>query len=246
MFFFAANSVGNIYTNSDPIFGANLPFNSTLEIANTEVVTYGADIAVTAMACTDQYQICNPNLTGLDGEPMRCTPLGPVFTLFGQAEEIGLNLYQYATVETIAIAMGWSSMFQSVTGRGASALKAQSTVYGGAYFNVQMAQLPNNQWQVELSNWFAVGLATLQHYLVEKASGPTDVIESGGTITKPSNIYEEAICRRQMIRNVAGYQNFSTLGVAIILIVGSVLVILGLVIDTVTGCIQKRMRKKDY
>jgi len=49
-----------------------------------------------------------------------------------------------------------------------------------------------------------------------------------------------------MIKNVASYQNFSTLGVVIILVVGSVLVILGLVIDTVTGWIQKRMWKKDY
>jgi hypothetical protein len=245
MFFFAANSAIYVYPNSDPIFGANILINTTFEIANTEFLVYYPDLAVTAMACTDQYQICNPNLAGLNGEPMRCTPLGRISALSGQAEEIGLNLYQYATVGTIVLAMAWSSMFESVTGRGASALKAQSTVFGGAGL-LQMAPLPNNQWQVELSNWFAVCLATLQQYLVEKASGPTDVIESGGTITKPNDIYEEAICRRQMIRNVAGYQNFSTLGVAIILIVGSVLVILGLVIDTVTGWIQKRMQKKDY
>jgi hypothetical protein len=49
-----------------------------------------------------------------------------------------------------------------------------------------------------------------------------------------------------MIRNVSGYQNFSTLGVAIVLIVGSSLVILGLVIDVDVGLVQKLVFKKHY
>jgi len=190
MFFFAAKNVSYVYSNLDPIFGANQVTSSSLVLDNTNFTVYGSDNWVSSMACIDQYQICNPNLAGLNDEPMRCTPLGPIFTLFDQSKKIRLNLYQYATVDTIAVAISWSSMYQSVTGRGASALQAQSTVFGEA--RAQMAPLPNNQWQIELSNWFAIGLATLQHYLVEKASGPTDVLESGESITKPNNTYAEA------------------------------------------------------
>jgi hypothetical protein len=246
MFFFAANLVQYTYPNSDPIFSANIRVNLNKELDNKELVVYLADISITVLACTDQYQICNPSLTGPDGKSMLCTPLGPTYSLFDEAEKIDLNSYQIATVATIQNAMLASSMSNSVNGRGSSALKAQSTVFTETNSYVQVAQLPNNQWQIELSSWFAVSLATLQQYLVEKASGPTDVLELGGNIIKPNDKYKEAICKRQMIRNVAGYQNFSTLGVAIILIFGSSLVALGLVIDTVFGWMQRRILKQHY
>ncbi|KAE9377655.1 hypothetical protein N431DRAFT_302583, partial [Stipitochalara longipes BDJ] len=246
MFFFAANFVLNTYPNSDPIFSANRALNTNKTLDGKEIVIYTADLAVTTIGCIDQYQICNPNLSGLAGEPVLCTPLGPAYSLFAEAERIDLNLYQLATLETIDLAFRYSSMFNSVNGRGSSALQAQNTVLTLIQSYQQQAQLPNNQWQIELSSWFAVSLATVQQYLVEKASGPIDVLEAGGSITKPSNKYEEAICKRQMIRNVAGYQNFSTLGVAIILVFGSGLIVLGLVIDTVAGRIQKQFLKRDY
>lgn len=244
MFFLAANSIIYTYPNSDPIFSANVASDSGEEINNVEVLEYSAEYAVAAMACTDQYQICNPTLAGLDGEPMLCTPLGPIFTLFEESEPLGMNLYQLSTVETIVIAMQSSSMYNSVAGRGSAALKAQSTVFTLGDSNLQMAPLPNNQWQIELSGWFAVSLASLQQFLFEKASGPPNVQEADGYIIKPNNKYEKAICQRQMIRNVAGYQNFSTLGVAIILILGCGLVVVGLVIDTVVGRIQRHKKVK--
>ena len=43
--------------------------------------------------------------------------------------------------------------------------------------------------------------------------------------------------------NVSGYQNFSTLGVLIILVVGVSLVGLGLGIDTAVGWLQQRVGK---
>jgi hypothetical protein len=64
-------------------------------------------------------------------------------------------------------------MFYSVSGRGSGALKAQSTVFT----LTQVAQLPDNQWQIELDGWFAISLASLQQYLYEKAVGPTGVTE---------------------------------------------------------------------
>jgi hypothetical protein len=49
-----------------------------------------------------------------------------------------------------------------------------------------------------------------------------------------------------MIRNVSGYQNFSTLGVAIILILGCTLVILGWIIDIIVGSLQRLLFKRNF
>ena len=133
-------------------------------------------------------------------------------------------------------------MYYSVSGRGSGALKAQNTVFT----RTQVAPIPNNQWQIELDGWFGVSLASLQQFLYEKAVGPVGITEVGGKINMPTNAYERAICQRQMIRNVSGYQNFSTLGVAIILALGSLTVILGWTIDIVVGWIQKLIFKRNF
>ena len=133
-------------------------------------------------------------------------------------------------------------MFYSVSGRGSGALKAQNT----AFTLTQVAKLPDNQWQIELDGWFGISLASLQQYLYEKAVGPTGITEAGGVVNMPTTSFGRAICERQMIRNVSGYQNFSTLGVAIILILGSTIMLLGYVIDIVVGWFQRRLFKRNF
>jgi hypothetical protein len=100
-------------------------------------------------------------------------------------------------------------------------LKAQDTVFT----RIQEAKIPDNQWQIEINGWFATAMAAMQFELVEKASAPVNIIDSGGSIETITILGGEAICRRQMIRNVSGYQNFSILGVVIILLVGSISVL---------------------
>ena len=246
IFTFAANRVLYAYPNSDPIFSANYAVDLNYTSFGKERFAYLADKVLTAIGCIDQYQICNPSIPGPNGEPMRCTPLVGWYSIPSETDKIGLNLYQLATAETVSFAFGESSMFNSVSGRGPSALQAESTMITTYSAYQQEGQLPNNQWQIEVSSWFNVSLAALQRYVVQKAYGPTDVLDEGGYIVKPSIEPEEAICQSQMIRNVAGYQNFSTLGVVIILVFGSSLVLLGLTIDTVAGLVQKHFLKRDY
>ncbi|KAF8855323.1 hypothetical protein BDZ45DRAFT_506545 [Acephala macrosclerotiorum] len=231
MFFFAPNAINYVYSNSDPMFSANIEQNIT-QTDGTPLFYYVADQWITVTGCVDQYQVCNPSKPGLEG----CTPLGPLESLIYEYLQIGLNMYQFETAGTIFLAMRESSMFYSVNGRGNSALKAQSTVFS----NAQVAKLPSNQWQIEMRGWFAVSLASLQQALMERATGPANIIEYGGSIIVPqeNDPYSKAVCQRQMIRNVAGYQNFSTLGVVIILVIGMALVVLGLAIDDVVGWIQ--------
>lgn len=238
LFFLALNAVTYNYPNTDPLFSATILENATLA-DGTVFSYYIADYYLRVVGCTDQFQICNPNIVGLDGEPQRCTSLSSLFSIIDSFTTIGLNDYQVATTSTILNSLIFSNMFYAVNGRGSSALQAQNTV-----FNLnQAARLPDNQWQIELSSWFAVSLATFQQALVEYASGPTNVVSQGGTVTSPSDKWGQALCKRQMIRNVSGYQNFSTLGVATILVIGAGLIFLGWTIDIFVGAIEKRMNR---
>lgn len=221
------------YPNSDPIFGANQNF--TVEVEGVDVVTYASDLLVTTLGCIDQYQVCNPNKP----HSQVCTRLASLTDLFDLAALTGLTLYQAATVETIVLSMLASTMYNAVYGHDASVLKASSSVFDGS----QIAQLPDNQWQIELQNWFAISLASIQQYMLEKATGPTGVVEAGGFIRYPNSTYERAICKRQMVRDVSGYQNFSTLGVVVILVVGVLLIGMGLGIDAAVGWLQQRIGK---
>jgi hypothetical protein len=251
MIFLAPNSISYAYPNSDPMFSANIETNITSplasEVGNTTGVLWDADKYVYVMGCIDQYQICNPTEPGPDGETARCTPLGPQSALSTATLNIGLNAYQYHTAETLDMSMLSASMFYAVIGRGSSALRTSETVFSSAG-QIQVAQIPNNRWQSELSGWFAISLTSLQQALFEKASGPTNVVNQGGTIISPGpkESLGQRLCNNQMIRNVSGYQNFSTLGVAIILIFGTSLVILGWTIDIVVGFVQRRFFKRHF
>jgi hypothetical protein len=59
-----------------------------------------------------------------------------------------------------------------------SSLKAQDTVFT----RIQEAKIPDNQWQVEINGWFVTAMATMQIALVEKASGPVNIIDSGAPL----------------------------------------------------------------
>jgi len=231
IFFFEANSVDYTYSNNDPLFSATTPVPGLNR-------TYWPDILLTSLGCIDQYQVCNTSLPLSTG----CTLPTSLSLLIKDELNIGLNVYQSATVETLVMSMETSSMVYAVYGRGSQALKATSTVFD----LLQVAQLPNNQWVNEIEGWFAFSLASVQQALSEKASGPTGVTELGGYIIHPSNAEEKALCERQMIQNVSGYQNFSTLGIGIILIIGLVIIVMGFAIDGVVGWWQERLLGKRY
>ncbi|KAN0099701.1 hypothetical protein V8E51_013476 [Hyaloscypha variabilis] len=100
----------------------------------------------------------------------------------------------------------------------------------------------------ELAGWFDISLVTLQQALVEKASGPANFVNQGGSIVSPgpNDSLGRKLCNSQMIRNVSGYENFSTFGVALILIIGTTLVILGWTLDIIVGFFQRYLFRRNF
>jgi hypothetical protein len=242
IFFLAQNSMSYDFPNSDALFGANTIQQDKLSSTEDPLIYYLPDRLISAMGCVDQFQICNPALSGpVSTNGMLCTPLDSIIHVYGKASSIQLSATQVETCWPIWRGAQFASMDNGVDGTGSSALKAQETVKDLS----QITKLPDDQWVIELEAWNAVALARIQVAVLEYATGPINVVEQGGEIIKPKpdDKVGQNICRRQLILNVTGYQNFNMLGVMLILIVSSVLIIIGWTIDTVVGWIQGWMGK---
>lgn len=189
------------------------------------------------MAFVDQHQFCNPS----NG---KCTPLTGVFILSatqGQHFNIDLNSAQYTTATLIAGVIPQLSTYMSVHTRSANALRASETVHD----NDEQIGLPNNQWMTEVSTWFGISMAKLQQLVVQYATGSAYVPE-GYTIIGPLSKEEKDLCNNQIIRSTSGVISFSVLGIAIILIVGAVLIVTSLLLDTVIPFMRRKTDWNEY
>lgn len=232
------------FPNFDAMFGANITLVDSNNFSATAFLekVYQPDRIITAMGCIDQFQICNPALTDpVSTNNMLCTPLTSLRQSYRKISNIQLSETQFQTWSPIFRGMQYAGMDKVADGIGSSALKAQETVSGV----FQTTKLPDDQWVIELAAWNAIALARIQATVLEYATGPINVVEQGGKIIRPTsdNKVGQKICKRQLIFNIAGYQNFNMLGVILILVISSAFVIVSLVLDIVVGWIQGWMGK---
>ncbi|ETI28036.1 hypothetical protein G647_00485 [Cladophialophora carrionii CBS 160.54] len=237
--FLAANAIKYNHPTSDPFFSAN--FYVDLGSYNGINLSYfSADEYVSAMACADQYQYCNVE------DKTLCTPLTGYQQAWAalDATKLNLNEVQYTVASRIALSSRSLSTFHSISGRGASALRAQETIYD----RVQQVPLPDHQWQIELANWFEISLAKLQHVVVEYAapSVKTEDMPVGAYLQSPTDIVSKAMCSSQKVAFTGSTVSFSVLGVVIILAVGGAIVLLHLVLEPLVGWMQRRFRWGEF
>ena len=233
LFLLASNSI--IYSTpvSDPFYSANIKrvmaFNTSQGTENLSI--YSPDFYVNALACIDRNQFCNPT----NG---KCTPLSSWNLTEVATENLGLNAKQKAIVYRLEIM--FYCMFLSVSGRGSSALRASDSLFELAQYS-----LPNDQWMIEVSSWFALAMAKLQQRIVQYATGPP-YMPDGAILRGPRNAAEMAMCESQRVRSPSGTMSFSVLGVAIILIVGSMLMGTSLCLEKLVGFLRRKFAIKEY
>ena len=179
------------------------------------------------MGCIDQHQFCNPS----NGE---CTPLTAYSLVSTASYKIGLSAVQQYTANRLSDSLMFVNVYQSVNGRGSSALLAADGVY-----QLTQGPLPDNQWMIEVNNWFAVGMAKLQQLVVQYAAGPSVLLE-GAYLQRPTDAIGEAMCFSQKVRSPAGTISFSIVGVVIILVVGFILIVMNLCLSTFVGLLQNK------
>ena len=181
-----------------------------------------------------EHQYCNPL-------NKKCTPLTSS-TLAGQAvveNNIGLNQDQSVTALRLMLITTFLATYNSVSSRGANALRASDTVN-----DLFQIRLPNTQWMTEVNAWFAVSMAKLQQKVIEFASGPSS-IPDGMYLSRALPI-QEKMCKNQIVRSFNGTISFSVLGVAIILIVGSLLISTSLILPLLVGALRDLFKWKKH
>ncbi|OQD99499.1 hypothetical protein PENSOL_c006G11234 [Penicillium solitum] len=216
----------NVYTepNYDPIFrtGASV---TTPEFG----VLYNASTSLSILGC-EQYEICNP---ANPGDPVCMVyrhSSDAAYDPSAIAKPLRLSEKQLATfIRLDAIQIGTNLGAIATT----SLFLASRTLLSG----FQWAELPTTQWRLELSRWFSEGLALIQQGFVDSAT----VSENNG-VHLPQLSGTEASCKHQIVRNLTGLQNFNILAIVIVLVLGSIIIVLGLTIDSIVGYVQRRFR----
>lgn len=235
MIFISFNALRFEQPSYDPVFRATEELGDTTRQGEA-VHWWDPNYYVSVVGCVDQHAMCNPDRGGI------CTPLGGSsdFLNASQNAQYGFTPNQQAVVLRIANQAVFTSIFQALTGRGASALRAQETVNGLDQF-----PLSDTHWMVEVTSWFTTGLAHLQRGVLEYAQGPLNVGE-GTYIWQPGDPFSRHMCRNQLVRSTEGTISFSLLGVGIILALGGFTVLLSFVLEPVVGLIQQKWRRGDY
>lgn len=191
---------------------------------------YRADNFYRVMGCTEQYQICP---TGEETDS--CTTTDSRFHVYQQLHEIGLNEAQIVTAELIMNISETANIFTSVFGIGSAALLAHDLVFQ----DLLSEGLPNNQWELEAVNFFAISLARLQASVLQFSSKSSEVAEDQHVVAASTD-QQKYLCNNQKIRDIGGYESFTAAAVWFIIIVGLIILILGATIDSCFAIIQKR------
>lgn len=205
------------------------------------------DSYVQIMACMDQRMIRNP----VNG--YQTTPLGLSQLEGGMAwTELGFNDAQFATAMRLISNMATTDTYNTVNGQNSAAL--QATSLASQLFS---PRLPDDQWMIELRGWFEIGLAKLQHAVVQHVDNtwvadsgyPLNVVylqtvgdEPNATI-RAANEYQ---CRNQLSRSLAGYQSFCLLGVIIVIIYSCTMVILNWCLSSIVRRFHRKNPSKQH
>ena len=232
--FFAADQDCYWFMENDRNFTFCSPNHSTFCFACSKQTSFTLIyLDVNVMACADQHQFCNPNND-------RCTDLTSYSTAIDLAITIGFNAVQLSIVDLLAFQLYESSLDDTLARRGGSALRAQEMLH-----DIISDPLPDDQWMIEVDSWFNTGLVRLQKFVVGYAAGPRDVIDPA-YILKPDDSLSKSMCRNQKVHSTGGTINFSVLGLALVVIICSILILTNLVLETIVGFIQRRYKTGSY
>jgi hypothetical protein len=217
---------------NDPVFAAHVPITHPGS-GGGNVTWYLADFWVSVIGCTDQHQVCNPN----NG---RCTPLTGSTLVQPATSALDLSPQQTSIMKDMTDPGVFTNIYEAVFSRGQGSLRAKETVS-----DLVQAPLPDTQWMIEVSSWFALGLARLQRTVVEYATGPANILP-GSYIQPPSDAASKSLCSSQKVLLTDGTISFSVLALTIILVVGSVIIITSLIIAPTAGFSQRKLHRDDY
>ncbi|KAJ0116553.1 hypothetical protein J7T55_007533 [Diaporthe amygdali] len=249
--FLTANGIEFYDVTSDPWYRATVPGDSIImQSADGELRVYQPEEAASPMGCVQQYQFCNPSLSNNS-----CGPLASwVDAQVESAPLFGITIadYQNETAPTPSSAIGSRYQWLIHVLSSAQANVQNVIMYLGPnaltslkYLNDGlMGPLPVNQWQLDVSFWWATYLASLQAAVVNTAHGPTDPGLDPYKML-PINSHARDMCNNQKIRST-NYISFSLFGLYFTSIAGVLIIVISYVLEPIFECLYRRRKYREY
>lgn len=160
---------------------------------------YRPEEAASPMACLQQYQFC-------DASESRCGPLSSwVDAQIGASElfESTMDSTDSPSTEshrvsrfkwlTAMLTYAVPDVSYAVGQLGSSSLASTRSLYGN-----MMGPLPNDQWQVDVMQWWATYLAGIQGGVVSTAVGPMDSSQDHLRMKPYNQWIQDTLCNNQV------------------------------------------------
>ena len=195
------------------------------------ITEYTPDFWVGVLACADQFQFRNP----ANG---RATALTSISFIPDEVDKLHLNNIQNATMRSLYSTVGAQTTYYSVHSQGAHSLRSSDTLTGSDFTQID---LPDNQWMIEATEMFSISMAKLQQQILAYATSPT-CFHEGLTFIRG----DKEICGRQKIRGVSGFLSFSVLGISFIFVLGFMLILTALMLDTAVSFVRRKLDWCDH
>ncbi|KAL5610921.1 hypothetical protein FOBRF1_007038 [Fusarium oxysporum] len=228
IFFVDSNWVGYFDPVYDPIFATLPPRKGDAFYRPTRFVTI--------LGCIEEYEICNPALP----KGSRCSSFTPALGVNRLTQLLRLTQTQAATFTRLVDIMLTGNIGSVAYLLSGQAFLAYKTFQGG----IQYGTLPVDQWRAEAGRWFSITLSMIQEALVEFVTGPSEAsIREQLLETTDSGLL--ANCKLQRIRSADGVRNFNLVAVVTVAVVGFIITIISLVIDSAVWRCERWVRD-DY
>ncbi|KAF3765644.1 hypothetical protein M406DRAFT_227270, partial [Cryphonectria parasitica EP155] len=220
----------------DPWYQSTVPFTNISSQGKTGIEqVYRLDNAASPLGCASQWQFCNADSSA-------CGPLASyddavssaASEVFGDTD--AANRFAWFTNSLNLLTNMLQGMLEAAQ---VNALLAAQSVDDG-----YQESLPDNQWQLEVTNWFAISLAFMQQAIVETASGSA-AQEAELVSEKPTSAATTAMCRNQKIRTTR-YASFSFFGIMFVYVLGVVLIALSFSLEPILASLYRRRGYRQY
>lgn len=194
---------GVFYFNrtEDPWYRATVP-TSPATFLDMEPVLYKPDEAASPLGCVQRYQYCDSS-KHCGSLASHADALLSASTIFHSSpgdywSDVDPSYRQDATNSRFlafrSILRSSLDLYALISALGPSCLLSSQHLGQGF-----MGPLPNNQWQLDVSHWFAMGMASLQAVFVNNARGPNDEALLP-YVDKSSDEYHRTLCNNQVSR----------------------------------------------
>ncbi|KUJ17744.1 uncharacterized protein LY89DRAFT_747572 [Mollisia scopiformis] len=199
------------------------------------------DRKLSALACVEQVQICNPSPQF--NNRSRCTPWLPSDVLESSKEILAEVLdteRQKALAYTMRVASETSMIFYVIDSL-SSPLLADELAYAG-----QLLPPAPNQWVLEASNWFTISLANTQRFFNEYVTGPPQEFAQYKDQDTARNYPSIGwVCQNLIIRR-NDFTNFSTLAISLVFGLGLLVMATSMCLETLVGLFRIRLKKSKW